>query len=432
MTKQIDLKKLAHCECSRNQLFNSVNPLYKKYYGHKSDITFQHAKDITEETAKYVSRAKDQEWAGKCILIAAIHPFPRDAADHLIKFFPANYSSSLLLSFNRFNSLRDQDEAQPEMKDIEIYRMLTKPFLSDHGYVLLPPEVFVRVIDMSEPRLFKGQEAKELHGATSHGQISSMNRNLATSMEMVWRTAAINLALFKCYDRMSNLSASILHPKLFKRIEKIFQSLSEEISETASMYRGHLSGIISIALSKKMPIATQSDRETGESVNFFLRQKTPGSATLKLVDKGLSSDSDPDPEFVLDTLHDIIASTIVSSRTCDADALFNMVTKKFAELIVHNEPIFYGHDGRRGSLPDYSGVGHIDYNARKFGATKLKRIELHIKSYQAYLDYFYSEKVGRGKRISPIVSDVWGDQNFKIVQGLGHVNHMPPNGDGKH
>jgi len=430
MTNGLNVSALASNPHERKMLYKRVSPLYTRKYGKEDGpVALRHAKTVAEEVARYSASCKDPEWAGKCVALASVHPLGLDAADALMERFPKSDYAWLLMAFNRFNILRNQDEAPPDLKDPGIYRALVSPYISESNLILLPPEAFVRVVDMSQPQFYKGFQAQKLHEVTSHGSLDEINRNLAVSMLEYWRPAAIQLLLFGCYDRQSDIAAHILYPQLFNNVKNLFQSLEGEINHVEEKFREYITTIIKLMARKKIPLAKQTDRETGEHVDFNIRLKTPGSTTIKLVSK---KEIDPeswsfDPNYVLEQIHDFIAATVAADKVHDAEALFHLICSRDGGFIVDKEPLFRGSQGRQGSLPDYKGVGHIDYEASAFGAARLRRTELHVKSYQAYLDYYQCPRTGRGARDSQLIADAWGDHNYGIVQALGNFRPEPPN-----
>jgi hypothetical protein len=171
----------------------------------------------------------------------------------------------------------------------------------------------------------------------------------------------------------------------------------------------------------------QTDRETKKPTDFTLREKTPGSATIKFVQRGLIDPNglDFDPVKVLEELHDLVAATIVADRAHDAVSLYNKILSNHSARIVEEEPIFYSRYGKNNSSSGYNGVAHIDFNADSFGGKNIQRTELHVRSYQSYLDYYLSSKSGRAARDSKLLGDAWGDHNYKIVEALGREYLRP-------
>jgi len=429
MAASLKIESLASDPRERKKLYQLVRPVYfKQYKNSDGDKAFGHAHAITEDVAMYSRSCKDQNWAGRCVFLAAVHAFRMRALDDVRGLFPESEQISLIQSFNRFNILRNQDESAPELKDMDIYKALASPYVSASGLILLHPEIFVRVVDMSQPQIFYGKKARELHGILSIGTIEEINSNIAHSMLDVWRPAAIQLSLFDCYDRQSDLAAQALYEKLFDKITRIYRELEKETVQVGERFSQHLKDLIALSKKKGLPLVMQTDRKTGSKVDHTVRFKTRGSTVIKLVRK---ENVDPyierlDLDFVLKVIHDKVASTLVSERTCDAESLFQLIRSRDIDIIIEAEHIFYGRAGHRGSLPGYRETGHIDYHAPSLGAEKIQRVELHVKSYQGYVDYYYSPTSCRGARESPVVADAWGDYNFKIVQALGNTNRLYP------
>jgi len=431
MVQSVKLETLARDPRQRKRMYSMVRPLYDRIYGKaKGLIAYKHAWVVSEEVSRYLTHAKDQNWAGRCVLLSSVHSFGMRALDVVVRIFPEGDRTSLIRSFNRFNILRNQDETAPEHKDGDIYRALAAPYISEEGLILLHPEIIVRVVDMSVPQYYKGAKAQELHDIMpSRAPLEVVNRNLADSMLRYWRPAAIQLLFFSCYDRMSNLAAHTMHEALFLDITRQWEALENETVRVEQAFGAHLGKLVSVAAAKKIPLVKQTERETGNQVQYTIRNKTPGSATLTLI---IRKDVDPaakslDPDFVLEALHDKVACALVSDRTCDAENLFQLVKRRDESIIVQAENIFYGRGGHySGSLGGYRETGHIDYDAGAFGAERIRRVELHVKSYRGYLDHYYSPQASRGARESQFVSDAWGDQNYAIVRALGNVNHEAP------
>ena len=432
MHRAIDITALSSDIRERNKLYQTVSSLYHRRFGNSRwDTPFRHAQVVTEEVARYSASSVDKNWSGKCVFLASVHPFGMEMAPHLAKIFPPEECATLMSSFSRFNILREQDEAPPEKKNRDVYLPIITPYQADKR-AFIWPEAFVRVVDLSQPQFFKGMGARELHTATSRGSIDEVNRNLAVSMRMVWRSAAISLLLFKCYDAQSDLAAQFLHEGLYRKVRGLLKEVSSEIEEVKDRFEGHMRLLIGLAERRGIPILGQVDRETGRKADFTIRVKTAGSTTLKLVDK-FGADplgNDFDPDFVLANIHDPIGSTLVSKETWDAEALFNLIENADHSILMETESLFHGGVVRAGSLPDYREAGHMDYDASNFGASRMKRLELHIRSFRGYMDYYLSRTCGRGVRESPLIADAWGDLNYSIVEALGTLRAENLSGTG--
>ncbi|MBU0532653.1 hypothetical protein KKB44_04120 [Candidatus Micrarchaeota archaeon] len=407
-------------------LYRAARSIFTKRYGKiEGHLAFAHAKAVTEEVIRYTARSKDAHWAGMCIVLAILHPL--DARTVLppavLRHLSEADQNAIRRSFLNLNMLRVQDEAPPDAKEPSIYNVLLKPYQSKAGYVVVPPEVFVRTIDMSEPQFFRGRSAHTLHNMMSHGKFPDVIRNMAHSMLDYWRPAAVQLLLFSCYDRQSDVIATYLYPKVFVKMRQLFQSLEDEISKLRVNFSKYLSNTMACAENRNLPIVTKTNRETGEQVPFILREKTSGSATIKAVSKGLVSPdgTDFDPTLILEGIHDVVASTLVAKRCYHAEALYHLITTKHSHLLVDTEHLFYPQcrDPEARSCSGYSGVGHLDFRANLFGADRIRRVELHIRSLDSDREYYHGN-AGRGFRDSAVLADAWGDLNFKIVQALGN------------
>ncbi len=428
MKKPFRLEKLPTDCGQRKVLYRTLSPFYNKHYGNgEGPIALEHAKKVAEEVARYTKNSVDKHWAGICVALAVLHPFERDTElpRSILKHLSQKDSDFLERSFISLNILREQDEVPVGKKNSRVYKALLQPYESKRsGLVVLPPEALVRVIDMSEPQFFAGKTARELHKMTFHGKLKfpQVVRNMAHSVLKYYRPAAIQLLLFSCYDKQSNIAARYLYPELFRKMDELFKSLKDDFKEVKKRFSEHISKIVDSAKSKKIPINEKTDRETGEKVPYIMREKTPGSATFKGLEKDLvfPDGSDFDPDVILNGLNDPVASMLVSMKLHEAEALYGMIKRKDKDMIVEDEPIFYkgcrGPDKR--SHPEYKGVGHIVYDARKFGAQRMRRVELQVRCFQSDFDYHHGP-AARGFRDSEELADAWGDHNFKIVQALG-------------
>lgn len=409
----------------RMTLYKAARPAFVQRYGRKDGVVaFEHAKNVAEEVARYTAKSKDKRWAGMCVVLATLHPFdrntvlPRGVMQHL----SGDDQAQLRRSFLNLNTLRAQDEAPLDSKDFRIYKTLLQPYQSEAGFVVLPPEAFVRVIDMSEIQFFSGRTAQQLHKLTSHGRFPEAIEGMAHSMIRYWRPAAVQLLLFSCYDKQSNIIARYLHPEAFKKMNGLLRSLKGELEAVKGKFSKHIAGLVRCAEGKKIPIIQKTERETGERVPYILRQKTPGSATLKAIKKEVipADGSEFDTKALMDEVQDLLASTLVSVHPFNAEALYSMITTKDRDILRESEALFYPNcrapNGT--SHPDYKGVAHLTYDASHFGAESILGVELHIRSFTSDHEYYHG-KAGRGYRDSPELADAWGDQNFKIVQALG-------------
>ncbi len=408
----------------RKLIYHSARPAFIRRYG-KTDgpLAFEHAKRVAEEVARYTAKSKDMHWAGMCVAVAALHPL--DAKVILPRSLMLKLGSDdrnmLEQSLFNLNILRALDEAPLKAKNPGVYKTLMEAYESRQGFTVLAPEVFVRVVDMSEFQFFKGKEARELHKVTSHGDFPAVVQNMAHSVRTYWRRAAIWLMLFDCYDRQSNIAANILHNKVYLQMRRLFRQLKQDFRRVKEDFSEHLERKVRSASAKGIPVLSKTDRETGKKVPFLLRQKTPGSATFKAIKYGLVDPEgrDFDPDAITGGIHDLLASTLVSGRHYDAEALHSMIVHQDRQIIVEQEPIFYRGCRLNGnSDPDYHGVGHIDYNAAAFGATDIKRAELHVRSVESDHEYYHG-KAGRGMRGSAEFADAWGDKDSKIIENMG-------------
>lgn len=422
----------------RKVLYRTARPVFIRRYGKKEGpIAFEHAKTVTEEVARYTKNSKDKHWAGLCVALAVLHPFDIDTKlpRSIVRHLSQDDSDLLERSFVSLNILRTQDEAPVWVKNSKVYNAILQPYESKRsGLVVLPPEAFVRTIDMSEPQFFEGEKAKELHKMSSHRKFPDVVRNMAYSVLKYWRPAAIQLLLFSCYDKQSNIAARYLYPDLFRKMGELFRSLKDDFSEVKKRFSEHISKILECAKGKKIPIIEKTERETGKKVPFILREKTHGSATLKSVDRKLVAPdgTDFDPDIILEEINDPVGGTLVAMRQCDAEALYSMINSKDEDMILEDEPIFYKgcRKPEKRSHPEYKGVGHITYDAKKFGAIRMKKVELQVRSYESDHDYYHGE-AARGYRDSPELADAWGDLNFKIVEALGRQHQIPATHEGQ-
>jgi hypothetical protein len=428
MKKPFRLEKLPTDCGQRKALYRTLGPFYKKRYGMKEGpVALEHAKSVTEEVARYTKKSMDKHWAGMCVALAALHilDMKADPPDSVLRHLSKGDRDLLERSLISINILRAEDEAPVGAKDSRIYKTLLQPYHShSSGLVVLPPEAFVRVIDMSEPQFFAGKNAKDLHRMMSRGKFPDMVHNMAHSVLRYYRPAAIQLLLFSCYDKQSNIAARYLYPELFRKMDELFKSLKDDFKEVKKRFSENISKILKCAKSKRFPVIEKTDRETGKKVPYIMREKTPGSATLKALKKELVAPDGTNfnPEKILDGITDPVASMLVSMRHCDAEGLYCMINSKDRDLIVEAESVFYKgcRDPKKKSHPEYQGVGHLTYDAKKFGAKRMQKIELQVRSLKGDHDYHHG-KAGRGFRDSPELADAWGDyDNFKIVQALGH------------
>jgi|GEM_PF-3397630 len=409
----------------RKTLYKAARPAFISRYGKRDGVVaFEHAKNVAEEVARYTAKSKDKHWAGMCVVLAALHPFDRNTVlpKAVLQHLSREDEAALRRSFLNLNTLRAQDEAPLESKDFRIYKTLLQPYESERGFLVLPPEAFVRVIDMSEIQFFSGRTAQQLHKMTSHGRFPEAIEGMAHSMVRYWRPAAVQLLLFSCYDKQSNIIARYLHPELFKRVNTVLRSLKGEIGAVKDKFSRHIAELVQCAEKKGIPIIKKTERETGDKVPFILRQKTAGSATLKLINRNFVpvDATDFDTELLMDKVNDLLASTLVSMHPFNAEALYSMITNKDRSILAESEPIFYPNSREENGMshPDYKGVGHLTYDASHFGAENILKVELHVRSFTSDHDYYHG-KAARGYRDSPELADAWGDQNFKIVQALG-------------
>ncbi len=424
MPESFRLVALPNNPNQRKLVYHSARPAFLRRYG-KTDgpLAFKHAKRVAEDVARYTAKSKDKHWAGMCIILAALHPLDANVTipRSLMLKLSSEDRSMLQKSLLNLNILRAQDEAPAEAKDPRVYKTLMQAYRSRNGFMVLAPEVFVRVVDMSEFQFFTGKEARELHKVTSHGVFPAVVQNMAHSVRTYWRRAAIQLMLFDCYDKQSNIAANILHHNAYVQMRRLFRELRQDFQIVKECFSKHLEQIVSAAEAKGIPIVRKTDRETGSQVPFLVRQKTPGSATFKAIKYSLvDADGEHfDQDAITEGVHDLLASTLVSLRACDAEGLYSMVTAKDKDIIVEKEAIFYkGCRISGNSDPDYHGVGHIDYDAAAFGATQIRRAELHVRSFESDHAYYHG-KAGRGLRGSTEFADAWGDKDSKIVENIG-------------
>jgi len=421
------LEKLSKSTHQRTMLYKAAGPIFTKRYGKKDGPTaFEHAKVVTEKVARYTQRSRDMHWAGMCVLLASLHSLDNKIdglPNSVLRHMSRDDTADLTRSFLNFNILRDQDEADTCAKNPSIYSALLKPTYSRGGFLVLPPEVFVRVVDMSEEQFFTGKDAKRLHKVTSHGHFPKIIRNMAHSMLQYWRPASVQLLLFSCYDKQSNIIAKYLYNRPFRKMQELYGSLKNEFKQVAREFSQYLSQIVVCAEQKGIPIVRKTDRETGAAVPFILREKTPGSTTIKAIGRGMISPdgSDFDKIKIVAGIHDFIASTLVAEECHHAHALYDMIISRGNGAILEEEPLFYPGcgNGNKSRNCHYSGVGHIDFDAAAFGATVMKRVESHIRSCKSDRDYIHHRQAGRGFRDSQPLADAWGDHNFEIVEALG-------------
>lgn len=425
--QQLKHRLLAQRRAERQRLYQILSPLFTRHYGtKKGNLAREHSKTVAEQVGKYTKHAKDQKWAKASVIVAAIHPLPLDMFDDIRKvlstILPQDQLTRMMDSFLNFNKLRIEDEIDPEKKNKDVYKKLAKPYVSEEGLALLPPETFARTVDMADEWFYFGASAGELHKTTSYGPHEWMNRNLAHSIYDVWRPAAIQLMLFGCYDSMSKITAKILYPQLYGRMLQHYKTNEKELMNLEEKFRLYLDLVIKMI---SIPLVPQTDRLTKEEFPYRTRIKTVGSATLKAVVEGICDPEgkDFDATRINEEIHDFVAGTFVTKETHQAISLYDFIlTHHYPTMIFEFEDMFNGRHSENGrSCPDYKGVAHIDYKAERFGANNVQRVELHVRSYESYLDYYLSSTAGRGVRDSRIIGDAWGDMNFKIVEALGRL-----------
>ena len=175
MKKRFMLEKLPIDCGQRKVLYRTMSRVFESRYGKtEGPIALKHAKRVAEEVARYTANSMDKHWAGMCVALAVLHPLDMNTElPHSIlaphsKNTPLSQEDRDLLerSFISLNILRAQDEAPVGAKNSRIYNTLLQPYKSRNGFVVLPPEAFVRTIDMSERQFFAGKTAKELHKMT--------------------------------------------------------------------------------------------------------------------------------------------------------------------------------------------------------------------------------------------------------------------------
>jgi len=414
---------LAKRELERQRLYQKLSPLYGKYGkgcgSKRARLLFAQAKDVAEEVARYTQNAKDQKWAKASVIIAAISPIPADMADDIRKtllgFMPAKQTDALVNSFLCQDELCRLDGVPMSEKNIKRYVQLVRPYVSKEGHIELPPEVFARVVGLSQMSL--------------EGLSRAEQENVAASILKVWRPAAIQLMLFKCYNQMSDIAAFVLYPQLFQLVDMLYRSIARELVDVRAKFGHYLDALMDGVV--EIPLVRQTDRETMEQARYRIRIKTRGSTALKLIERGICQLTGEgfDPERVYTDIHDLVAGTLVTRGTHDAVNFYKFIMKNHANMVIEHEDIFYGrHSGNGNSLSGYKGVAHIDFDATRFGARNIRRAELHVRSYESYLAYYLSSRAGRGARDSQIIKDAWGDDNYKIVEALGNLEEHIDNG----
>jgi hypothetical protein len=409
---------LAKRQGERQVLYRKLSPLYGKFSkihdSKEGRRAFSRAKAVADEVGRYSQNAKDQKWAKACVIVAAISQLPVEMAEDirtsLKRFLPLNQTDPLVNSFMCNHEFSKLDRLAPDDKDKDRYKSLVRPYVSKEGRILLPPETFVRTILMSQISL--------------DGLTDGMDKNVADSILRVWRPAAIQLMLFRCYNQMSDIAGRTLHPKLFEKMKFLLRATKNEREDIKEKFGLYLDILIE---QNEIPIVSQTDRETRQQILYRIRKKTVGSSTLKAVDYGICDPEgiDFDPEKVHIGIHDFIGAMLILRKTYDAVACYSFIRVHYPHMIVEDEEMFYGRNKKNTrSTPDYKGVAHVDYDARFFGGKNIRRVELQLRSFESFLAYYLCSKAGRGARDSKIIGDAWGDDNYKIVEALGALDEI--------